>query len=207
MVAIVLKKFIFELELRELWLCNHSISVIPEAIGEMKQLQVISFRNNQIETVPSQLCNCANLQRLYLQGNMLSILPNVFGKLKELVELDLSRNQFSDFPEVLSTVTQLITLKMSQNRLTKLPKGFLQLKSLVLLDVEGNRFDQAPPVLAKMPWLEVKGCTLPSNEAAAKTFSITPVEEYELLNMLKSRSAFAITSKLRRRKKKSGYDL
>lgn len=160
-----------------------------------------------METIPSQLCNCVNLQRLYLQGNMLSVLPNVFGRLKGLIELDLSRNHFSDFPEVLSTVTQLVTLKFSYNRLTALPKSFLQLKSLVMLDIEGNRFDHPPAVLGKAPWLEVRGCPLPTNEAAAKVFSITPVEEYELMNLLKSRSAFAITSKLRRRKKKSGYDL
>ncbi len=173
----------------------------------MKQLQVLSFRNNQIETLPSQLCNCANLQRLYVQGNLLTTLPNVFGKLKLLIELDLSRNQFTDFPEVLSTVTQLTTLKISHNRLTTLPKSLLRMKSMILLDLESNRFDHPPSVLGKTPWLEVRGCIVPSNEAAAKTFSITPVEEYELLNLLKSRSAFAITSKLRRRKKKSGYDL
>lgn len=195
------------IELRELYLCNHLISEVPAAIGELKLLQVLSLRNNNIEMLPAQICECVNLQKLYLQGNKMSTLPNLFGKLVVLQDLNLSANDFTDFPEVLTSLTHLVNLEFSDNKLTTLPRTLNQMKCLSYLNLEGNPIKMPPAALAKTPWIEVKGCILPPMDKASKEFAITPAEEFELLGLLKSRAAFAITSKLRRRKKKSGYDV
>lgn len=195
------------LELRELWLCNHLISEIPSAIGEMKLLQILSLRNNQIEYLPSQVCECINLKKLFLQGNKMSTLPNLFGKLTVLQDLNLGNNDFTDFPEVLTSLSNVVNLDFGNNKLATLPRTLAQMKCLAYLNLEGNPIKQPPAALARTPWVDVRGCVLPPVEKSSKAFAITPAEEFELLGLLKSRAAFSITSKLRRRKKKSGYDV
>ncbi|KAJ1401810.1 hypothetical protein B484DRAFT_405612, partial [Ochromonadaceae sp. CCMP2298] len=79
------------------------------------------------------------------------------------------------------------------------------LKNLAYLNLSANPLSTLPlsPVLLRMPWLEVCGVDIP--ERGCRQYLVTPDEELQLGNLLKGRAASSITSKLRRRKKKSNY--
>lgn len=195
-------------ELRELWLCNHALTVLPGAISQLPQLTVLSLTGNKLESLPVEVCELVNLKRLYLQRNRLSSLPNRFNRLVQLRDLSLAWNVFSDFPEVVTGLIALRFLDFRHNQLHSLPVTLRGMKGLMQLQMEGNtHMHHNPPyeVLSHLHWVEVTGLPLPAAEKAAKSFIITPAEEYELLGLLKSRAAVSIANKLRRKKKKNHY--
>jgi Ca2+-binding EF-hand superfamily protein len=237
-------------ELRELWLCNHSISILPPKLGDLQQLQVLSLRNNSLDALPSEICKLENLQRFYVQGNNLSSLPNMFGRLSKLRDLNIASNSFTDFPEVLTSLPNLLQLDISHNKIATLPMTMRQMRSLVLLNLENNplvppKIDRSrvltfqdgsakdenpfitqsahqgsiapfsalpspPQVLNHLYWMEIIGLhrdALPVSDRAAKPFTLTPTEDFELSGMLKSRAVATAANKLRHRKKKNNYIL
>lgn len=188
-------------DLQELWLDNHRITALPRKISELSNLEVLSVRNNLLESIPADLCHCTALKRIFLGGNKLSNLPNLFGKLKQLEELDISHNSFSDFPEVLTALSHLHILDISHNPISTLPTTMRQMRCLYVLSMENLRCSRSPAVLAKMPYLEVIGCSnLSNSEKSAKSFMITPAEDFELQGMLKGRAALKLAERGRRRK-------
>ena len=192
-------------ELRELWLANHRITTIPANINQLEYLTIFSLQNNLLESLPTQISDLYFLKKLFLQQNKLSFLPNLFYKCANLEELNLSNNAFTEFPEVVTRLPSLRILDLSNNSIKTLPKSLFELKSLQLLILDGNLIDSPPAILSKLPGLVVKGCPIPQHEKSARRFEITPAEEDELTALLKGRAAVKITSKLRRRKKKSSY--
>lgn len=192
-------------ELRELWLANHRISMLPGNINQLEYLTIFSLQNNLLEMLPTQISDLYFLKKFFLQQNRLSSLPNLFYKCANLEELNLSNNAFTEFPEVLTRLPSLKILDLSKNSIKTLPKSLFELKSLQLLILDGNPIESPPAILSKLPGLVVKGCPIPQHEKSARKFEITPAEEDELTALLKGRAAVKITSKLRRRKKKSSY--
>lgn len=206
--SIIPKEVLRLTELTELWFDNNAISELSTAIGDLKTLVVLSLNNNRLTTLHPELCSLVNLKRLYLRGNKLEALPNLMGQLLQLEEVDCSKNRFSVFPEVLtSPMLRLVQMDFSENFLRTLPAGLRSLKLLTYLIIERNplREDLVGEVLSKMPWVKVKGPTSLQLKGAGP-FAITPAEELDFKTMLKCRAAGAVTNKLRRRKKRSGYD-
>jgi len=205
--SIIPKEVLQLTELTELWFDNNAISELPTAIGNLKTLVVLSLNNNRLTTLLPDLCSLVNLKRLYLRGNKLEALPNLMGQLLRLEEVDCSKNRFSVFPEVLTSTLRLVQMDFSENFLRAIPAGLRSLKLLTYLNIERNplRVDQVSEVLSKMPWVKVKGPTSLQLKGA-DFFAITPAEELDFKTMLKCRAAGAVTNKLRRKKKGSGYD-
>ena len=191
--------------LRELWLCNNYINNIPSEIGDLRNLTVISLKNNQVTSLPPEVCLLEKLKALYLSGNKLNFLPNLFGRLRDLQTLDLAKNEFTDFPAVVCELGHLISLDLSGNKLSHLPGMVVQMKCLTLLTLTGCPFTAPPEVLNHTPWVDVKGCHLPRGKRASMPFTITESDDDDLIGLIKGRASNNITSKLRRRKKKSGY--
>lgn len=207
--SIIPKEVLRLTELTELWFDNNAISELPTAIGDLKTLVVLSLNNNRLATLHPELCSLVNLKRLYLRGNKLEALPNLMGQLLQLEEVDCSKNRFSVFPEVLtSPMLRLVQMDFSENFLRTLPAGLRSLKLLTYLIIERNplREDLVGEVLSKMPWVKVKIGPTSLQLKGAGPFAITPAEELDFKTMLKCRAAGAVTNKLRRRKKRSGYD-
>ncbi|CAM0949205.1 unnamed protein product [Alopecurus aequalis] len=94
------------LHLRYLWLCNTSITKIPEEIGNLQFLQVLDISQTGIEVLPSEFVQLAQL--VYLHIDSQTKLPDDFGDLKSL----------QDFP-VIPTITSPSMLH-DLGRLTKL---------------------------------------------------------------------------------------
>jgi len=206
--SIIPKEVLRLTELTELWLDNNAISELPAAIGELKTLLVLSLNNNRLATLHPELCSLVNLKRLYLRGNKLEALPNLMGQLLRLQEVDCSKNRFAVFPEVVTSMLRLVQMNFSENFLKTLSTGLRSLKLLTYLDIGYNpylRDEHVSDVLSKMPWVKVKGPDSLQRKGA-NPFSITPAEELDFKTMFKCRAAGAVTNKLRRRKRRSGYD-
>uniref|UniRef100_A0A7S3MK82 Uncharacterized protein n=1 Tax=Spumella elongata TaxID=89044 RepID=A0A7S3MK82_9STRA len=192
-------------ELSELWLTNNNITVIPPALGELQQLLVLNLSYNKIDTLPAEVCQLVNLRKLYVRGNLLASLPNVMGQMNSLLHLDCAYNKFTTFPEVVTTMPRLVHLDFAFNRIPSLPATLELLQCLVYLNLCDNVVTKPQNVLLRMPWLEVLGCPISAESRGAIPYAISPHEEHELTNLIKSRAAASLMAKLRRKKKKPSY--
>jgi Leucine-rich repeat (LRR) protein len=83
------------------------LSTLPEAIGQLSQLQQLYLSGNQLSTLPEAIGQLSQLQVLYLSSNRLRTLPEAIGQLSQLQKLDLSDNQLSTLPEAIGQLSQL----------------------------------------------------------------------------------------------------
>jgi hypothetical protein len=82
--------------LRELVLTNNNITVLPDSIGNLKELVYLDLANNGIEYLPESIGELGELGHLDLSENNLQRLPDSFSKLVELEHLDLSGNDIKE---------------------------------------------------------------------------------------------------------------
>ncbi|PWA44587.1 NBS-LRR protein [Artemisia annua] len=76
--------------LRVLSLRKLEIVVVPECVGNMKQLRYLNLSQTRITHLPENVCNLYNLQTLIVSGcNSLATLPDNFLKLKNLRHFDI----------------------------------------------------------------------------------------------------------------------
>ena len=61
--------------LKELYLSNNNISVIPPEIGQLSQLEKLDLSNNKISIIPSEIEQLSQLKELYLFLNNISVIP------------------------------------------------------------------------------------------------------------------------------------
>lgn len=121
----------FELE------CNR-IKEIPASIGDLKQLEYISFYDCDpaVEYVDPAIGQLQNLKELLLGVNQIKKLPETLYNCSTLQCLDLSENPISILSEKIQNLQQLEWLDLNFSKLKALPKGLLRLKKLrtLLLD-------------------------------------------------------------------------
>lgn len=86
---------------KELFLGGISLTELPEAVGQLTQLQLLYLSNNQLVTLPESLGNFSHLQKFCVSNNQLVTLPESLGQLTQLQELYLSNNQLMVLPEAL----------------------------------------------------------------------------------------------------------
>jgi len=100
----------------------------------MKQLD-LSY--NQISVLPESIGLLVNLEYLDCSWNKLTALPDSICLLVNLVELDCSCNKLTALPESLGNLTNLVYLDCGDNRLSVNPKGF---SKKVCVYTRGNHF-------------------------------------------------------------------
>jgi Leucine-rich repeat (LRR) protein len=91
---------------RKLDLAVLELSTLPEAIGRLTQLRVLSLSDNQLSTLPEAIGRLSQLQELSLGSNQLSKFPEAIGQLSQLQELSLHHNQLSMLPEAIGRLSQ-----------------------------------------------------------------------------------------------------
>jgi len=85
--------------LREINLSHNKIMVIPGALLQLVNIEILRLDHNEIEIIPPKLADCLyNLQHLRLNHNKIKIVPWNFNKLYQLKVITLNNNEISYIP-------------------------------------------------------------------------------------------------------------
>ncbi|APC17985.1 hypothetical protein BLL42_20435 [Pseudomonas frederiksbergensis] len=128
--------------LRRLELRRFSLNTLPDAIGQMGDLDILI------------LSDCAI--------NFDAATWSKLSSMKKLAMLDLYRNPFAGVPGIESMPT-LAHLDLSQTGLTEIPGGALQHTGLNTLLLMNNTISELPPGLFESPVCEKRGVHLSNN--------------------------------------------
>jgi internalin A len=99
----------------QLDLSDLNLTVLPESIGNLTQLQTLIIRGNNFTTFPEIIFNLSSLQYLDLSNNRLTSLPESIDRLTQLKSLDLDFNQLTTLPESLRLLNNLNVLNLHGN--------------------------------------------------------------------------------------------
>ncbi len=137
-------------QLQQLTFYNNQLSgAIPAELGNLTQLQQLTFYNNQLSgAIPAELGNLTQLQQLRLDNNQLSgAIPAELGNLTQLQQLRLDNNQLSwAIPARLGNLTQLTHLWLDNNQLSgAIPARLGNLTQLQHLWLDNNQLSWAIP--------------------------------------------------------------
>ncbi|EFX00204.1 transcriptional effector [Grosmannia clavigera kw1407] len=78
--------------LQELYIASNKLTVLPAAIGSLRQLRLLEASNNQISELPVELGMCTFLKQLLLFNNNIRTLPYELGSLHMLEMLGIEGN-------------------------------------------------------------------------------------------------------------------
>lgn len=88
-------------------LSKNRISIVPDSIGELVNLQELDLGKNKLEDFPIGIVDLVNLKRLILNQNYISGIPYMIKNLQKLEYLDMWSNNLSSFPDSLSELKLL----------------------------------------------------------------------------------------------------
>jgi len=137
-------------DVRVLDLGHNKIALIPDAIGDLVQLDFLYLHDNELTTVPDTLRNLHKLRYLNISENHLTTFPIV----ESLIELRATDNEIAALPEGTGALAKLRELHLRNNKLATLPASIGELQSLRQLDLRGNPLTQLPESLLELPRLE-----------------------------------------------------
>lgn len=81
--------------LRWLILTDNKIQVLPDTIGECREMQKLMLAGNQLKTLPDSMQHCQNLELLRISANELQTLPSWLFSLPKLAWLAYAGNAFN----------------------------------------------------------------------------------------------------------------
>ncbi|XP_075414014.1 leucine-rich repeat-containing protein 28 isoform X2 [Tenrec ecaudatus] len=82
----------------ELYLHSNNIVVVPEEVGDLKELQTLDISANRLLTLPERLHLCLSLQYLTVDRNHLWCVPRHLCQLPSLNELSMAGNRLAFLP-------------------------------------------------------------------------------------------------------------
>lgn len=119
------------------------MDVLPEAIGELVNLESLSIDDNVLESLPRTLGTCHKLKRLLAFSNKIVAMPlGALGGLSMLQELQLHHNCLKRLPDDVGLLSSLVVLDCSYNQITDLPDSFKDLHELRQLRLSFNQVDE-----------------------------------------------------------------
>jgi len=104
----------------ELILSQLDLTLLPDSLSLLTDLQKLSLTNNQLNALPNSIGALINLQELNLANNQLNTLPNSIGALINLQRLDLANNQLNALPNSIGALINLRLLLLMNNQLNAL---------------------------------------------------------------------------------------
>ena len=177
----------------ELDLRNMKLTELPEAIGQLTQLQKLELgydlrknrdERNQLTTLPESLGQLAQLLTLNLSDNQLTALPESLGKLTQLQSLDLSSNYLATLPEFFIHFSWLRSLNLGNNGLTTLPEFLGQLTQLRELSFYGNNLSTLPESTSQLT--KLRSLNLYNNKFTSVPETIRNLHKLQLLYIHKN---------------------
>ena len=139
--------------LKWLKLNKTSIDWIPEQLGNLKNMESLSFAKNNLITLHGEISQMPSLKYLNCKNNRIknSGIPNDLFKSKDLLILDLSYNQLKEVPPDLDQMKNLQVLNLCHNQIETIPNQlFINLTELVILDLSDNKLETLPPQMRRL---------------------------------------------------------
>lgn len=113
---------VFQLKhLQHLDIRDNNLSRIPEDIKHLKQLQFLDARNNDINDLPQSIAQLDNLEKLYLANNKFTTVPTVISELESLWLIDLIDNTICKGCEYLFSAPMLTNIYLKNNKIENFP--------------------------------------------------------------------------------------
>jgi Leucine-rich repeat (LRR) protein len=152
------------LPLKSLAITETSLKRLPEWIGKVETLEVLTINSNlELEYVPD-LSGLKRLKRLLIAGGKMREFPRGIDRLTALEgELIVSANQIEEIPPSISALGGISHLRLRDNRLRTVPPEIGKLNLQFGLDLSGNPLESLPSELASVPW----SISVSSNRQAA----------------------------------------
>ncbi|TFF90049.1 MAG: TIR domain-containing protein [Promethearchaeota archaeon] len=181
----------------DLNLYNCCLKSLPESIGNLRMLNNLRCKRNQIEKLPESFGRLTSLRTLDFsvdnqhleENNRLKLLPNSFGNLTSLEVLNLSDNKLKSLPDSFGRLSSLKELKLEDNKLELLPTSIGNLKSLEKLDLGGNCLTELPESIGNLESLKtlILGGNqlelLPTSIGNLKTLESLILAQNKLINL------------------------
>eukprot|EP00286_Rhodomonas_abbreviata_P021461 CAMPEP_0181293390 /NCGR_PEP_ID=MMETSP1101-20121128/3040_1 /TAXON_ID=46948 /ORGANISM="Rhodomonas abbreviata, Strain Caron Lab Isolate" /LENGTH=256 /DNA_ID=CAMNT_0023397975 /DNA_START=288 /DNA_END=1055 /DNA_ORIENTATION=- len=139
--------------LTKLSINQNRIQVIPEEIGEMKNLNTLCIYDNTLTSLPGNICKMESLTQLSVYNNFITALPEEFCLIPKLQQAYLSNNKLTALPEGMEKMTGLSALFLDGNAIQELPSGFFKMPALQELTLANNNLKSVPADLANMSTL------------------------------------------------------
>ena len=112
-----------------------NVLVVPGANGEDEQLDL--YYTRELQGLPDEIGNLANLNKLDLNESSISSLPGSIGQLQNLEELDLSSTiELQGLPDEIGNLANLNQLNLSGSNISSLPGSIGQLQNLRVMTLQ-----------------------------------------------------------------------
>jgi len=135
--------------------------------------------DNDLEELPTLVCDLINLEEVRLGYNRLTTLPVEFAKLTRLKDLHLYYNQLSELPRVVCELINLESLWLGGNRLRTLPAELTKLNRLRKLELQNNQLSHVPQVVWELSHL--REVSLAQNKLKSLPEEVSKLTHLEVL--------------------------
>ncbi len=109
--------------LQELYISSNKLTILPAAIGGLRQLRILEASHNQISELPPELGMCTFLKQLLLFNNNIRTLPCEIGSLHMLEMLGIEGNPLDPElkKEIMEKGTKSLITYLREQHPSKLP--------------------------------------------------------------------------------------
>ena len=121
-----------------LYLSNLGLIEFPKAILDLKKLEILSLRVNNIKEIPKEIKKLSSLKELCVGSNELSYIPSSLCEIMSLESLWFGGNKIHTLPENIGDLTHLKILRLENNQIKELPESFYKLRSLEQVNLSKN---------------------------------------------------------------------
>ena len=126
---------------------------------DQQKIAYLNLEDQGLTLFPEFICTMSNLQCIYLQGNQLRSLPAAIGNLRKLETLCVSSNRLSEIPKSTIQLTKLSQIELENNSLSALPAIVQKLAPQYSIDegvLEMHKIVVDPPLKMELGKLRVQ---------------------------------------------------
>ncbi|WP_128330171.1 leucine-rich repeat domain-containing protein [Apibacter sp. HY039] len=141
-------------KLKEIFI-SYSWSTIslPEDITTSPQLEIVSFTDTFLKSLPNSFFFNTSVKEVCLKKNVLTLIPEI-PKNNNLHYLSITSNTINKLPSSIINLQKLLTLNLKNCLFTEFPLEILKLKNIQTLDLSFNPISYIPEKLSELSSLE-----------------------------------------------------
>lgn len=130
--------------LQSLVLFSNKLTEVNSKVFELEKLKVLDLSRNEIEELSADISKLCNLTTLNVSSNKLSELPSFHSNTK-LTVLNAANNKIREFPKVcFGDLANLSDVQLNGNEIESIPGDVSVLPSLKSLDISLNKLKSLP---------------------------------------------------------------